>query len=282
MANDEKQPDTNMPSPERQAKLEAAYERQKDTDAPYKNVIIWTLGELQWIMQQRRWSGEWNLPQDMQRANLSGAYLQYANLSGAVLNGTNLSGAVLNYADLSGAVLTSVSLSGAQLWKVNLTRAELSDANLSTAHLQGANLSETNLSGADLLGTHLFAIQGIPHWPTLTTAEQYTLYQEVTSATTTVKRLEELAWSWPGITMQEAIATNPNTPIRTLCELALHAPVAFLRNPVLPMLFLEDPHWLSYKDAQRILQALNEQKMQLTEADMAIVCLIERCAQADI
>ncbi len=74
MANDEQQqqPDTSEPSDGRKAELEAAYEQQKDTDAPYKDVRIGTLGELQWIMQQRKWSGEFNLPNGMQRANLAG------------------------------------------------------------------------------------------------------------------------------------------------------------------------------------------------------------------
>ena len=54
----QQQPDTSVPSAERQAELEAAYEHRRTPRHPTKGVRIRTLGELQWIMQQRRWS--WN------------------------------------------------------------------------------------------------------------------------------------------------------------------------------------------------------------------------------
>jgi Pentapeptide repeats (8 copies) len=125
------QPDISAPTPERQAELEAEYERQKDTDAPYKDVKIRTLGELQWIMQQRHWSGgvdfqqpDW-LPKGMQRANLSGVSLRTV--------------------DLSGTTLTSANLSGADLFRANLSHADLYRADMS-----GVNLRDVNLSGTDL------------------------------------------------------------------------------------------------------------------------------------
>src|SRR5271165_5548694 len=118
----------SVPSPERQAELEAVYERQKASNAPYKDVQIRTLGELLWIMQQRQWSGEFDthqpggllsgkqpanlrgiMPRDV---NLSGARLAFANLSEANLAGANLSGAVLNFSNLSEATLEAANLSG--------------------------------------------------------------------------------------------------------------------------------------------------------------------------
>lgn len=61
MADETKQqePDRTPPSAERQAELERLYQEglEKDKDAPYKGVQIRTLGELEWIMRQRHWSG---------------------------------------------------------------------------------------------------------------------------------------------------------------------------------------------------------------------------------
>lgn len=169
------QPDTSAPSPERQAELEAAYERQKDTETPYKDIAIRTLGELQWIMQQRQWSSEVYLPAGIQRANLSRANLGETNLSGAILDRANLSNAWLSKANLSGASFFEANLSsadiqfanlnGANLIWANLSKAVFRAANLSNANLNGANLSratfngadlqEANLSGADLSGASL-------------------------------------------------------------------------------------------------------------------------------
>jgi len=131
MAETEQQPDTREPSEERKAELEAAYDKQKGSDPPYKGIEIGTLGEVQWIVEQRHWSMAYDLSKDVQRANLSSANLSSANLSGA-----NLSGADLYSANLSGADLTSANLSGA-----NLTKADLSGANLTKANSSGAYLT---------------------------------------------------------------------------------------------------------------------------------------------
>ena len=66
------QPDDHEPSAERQAELEAAYEAQQDTDAPYTGVRIQTLGELHWVMAKRRWVGELHLPEAWNWPNLRG------------------------------------------------------------------------------------------------------------------------------------------------------------------------------------------------------------------
>jgi uncharacterized protein YjbI with pentapeptide repeats len=77
-------------------------------------------------------------PFDLERANLSGHWLQYENFRGANLISANLSGANLTGADLSGA----------HLYDANLSGADLNGAILNSANLNGANLSSANLSGA--------------------------------------------------------------------------------------------------------------------------------------
>ena len=59
--------------------------------------------------------------QELQGANLSGAYLDGANLMGANLDGANLSGAHLQSANLSGARLQSANLQRANLDHTDLT-----------------------------------------------------------------------------------------------------------------------------------------------------------------
>jgi Pentapeptide repeats (8 copies) len=140
------QPDINDPSPERQAELEAAYNAQKDTDAPYKGVQIDTFGELQWIMQQRGWSGKFRLSPGMARANLRGACLLAANLKGIDLYGANLSEADLRNVNLSSAFLREADLSGA-----NLSRANLSGASLRHVNLYGSNIRRVLLSTETIL-----------------------------------------------------------------------------------------------------------------------------------
>jgi hypothetical protein len=153
MANEEQQqPDTSEPSEERKANLEAAYEQQKYTDAPYKDVRIYTLGELQWILSQRQWSVEHRLPEGMQWANLSGANLTEADLNRADLSFANLSGARLSGANLSGAHLIEANLSRAYLEGVNLNGADLTGAKL-----RGASLDLANLRGADLVHSFMDA-----------------------------------------------------------------------------------------------------------------------------
>jgi len=131
VANDEpqqQQPDTSEPSDEPKVEFEMAYERQKTMtpNTPYKDVRIRTLGELQWIMQQRNWSVDLFVPEGMERANLSGVNLRNVNLSGVSLESAFLSGARLRYVNLAGANLTGVNFSGANLYGANLSHAKLS------------------------------------------------------------------------------------------------------------------------------------------------------------
>ncbi len=169
------QPDTRDPSPERQAELEAAYEHQKDSDAPYQGVEIRTLGELRWILRERNWSGKYPLPDGMKRpnlsrarlvsavlpeadlwdANLSEADLVFADLHNATLRGANLREANLGSANLAGADLQGGNLQGASLMSTNLHRADLSGANLTGATCDGADLTDAFLLHANLTGTQL-------------------------------------------------------------------------------------------------------------------------------
>jgi hypothetical protein len=78
-------PNTSEPSVERQAELRAAYEANAAAGKPpYEKMRIRTLGELQWILRERDWSGDLH-PAGKQRPDLSGADFHSVNLSGAGL-----------------------------------------------------------------------------------------------------------------------------------------------------------------------------------------------------
>ena len=123
-------PDDSEPTPERQAELRAAYEKDvAEGKASYEGVAIRTRGELLWVMRERGWSG-WvhDLAAGYKPANLSGAHLNNANLSGANLIRANLRGAHLEWANLRGADLTGAELDGANLDGADLDGADLTDA----------------------------------------------------------------------------------------------------------------------------------------------------------
>jgi Pentapeptide repeats (8 copies) len=154
-----KTPDTSEPSPERQSELETAYEAKKGSFAPYTRVKIRTLGELQWIIQRRKWSSEWP-HKGMSRVNLSGADLRHVVLRGADLSRAALRSADLRDADLKDAVLMDAGLKDAILRDADLRDTILSNANLSYAYLSrtalnGANLRNSHLSRADLRDSDL-------------------------------------------------------------------------------------------------------------------------------
>jgi uncharacterized protein YjbI with pentapeptide repeats len=116
-------PDNSEPAPERQAELRAAYEANTAAGkAPYEGVRIRTLGEVQWVMRERRWSGEALVvegkivpPEGYEWANLSGTDLSGADLPGATLSESNL-----YQANLSGTDLNDAKLNGARLNFANL------------------------------------------------------------------------------------------------------------------------------------------------------------------
>jgi hypothetical protein len=69
-------------------------------------------------------------------------------------------------------------------------------------------------------------------------AEQ--LRAEAMHPTTRPDRLRELAGDH---SLEPFLAQNPNTPPDLLCQLAASYPQQFLANPVLPLLFLENPRF---------------------------------------
>jgi Pentapeptide repeats (8 copies) len=88
----------------------------------------------------------------LQRADLSGAYLQEADLNFANLYRANLEGADLRSARLYQADLRAAKLKEAKLQKADLSRAYLTQAILEGANLAGANLRFANLKGVNLVG----------------------------------------------------------------------------------------------------------------------------------
>ncbi|MBA3822890.1 MAG: pentapeptide repeat-containing protein [Ktedonobacterales bacterium] len=174
--------DSTTPSTTRQAEFAAAYQANVAAGRPpYWHVHIHTLGELDWIMTQRGWSGnvdelnqiqratqdEYIVVADLRDANFSGAQLVNAKLIGADLSrafflGADLTGAQLVDSNLSYARLRMANLNGANLQNATMTlvhgrRATFAGANLTFASLQGARLSQTDLRGARLVGAHLDA-----------------------------------------------------------------------------------------------------------------------------
>jgi len=152
------QPDVRDPDAARQAELRAAY--QGDSGTPYKDVQIRTLGEVQWIIRERQWSGE---IYRLNRVNLSGANLGGVNLRGVHFYGANLSGANLVKVDLSDVHLDGANLSGTNLYDANLHGANFYDGNLQGANLDNADLSGAELGKATLSGASL-------HWVNLSGA----------------------------------------------------------------------------------------------------------------
>ena len=125
--------------------------------------------------------GRRDAKRDIQRIDLTGAFLWSVDLTGASLRnallvGADLTGADLTDADLTGAFLAGAHLSAAHLSRVHLDGADLPDtyfiraflvgaylrsANLSRAHLDGAVLDAAHLDGAVLAGAVLDGAE----WP---------------------------------------------------------------------------------------------------------------------
>jgi uncharacterized protein YjbI with pentapeptide repeats len=160
-------PDDQEPSPERQADLRKAYDANLAVQAPpYSGAEIRTLGELQWILTERGWSGEFD---DFQikyglappgactpPADLRGVVMPRANLKGVHLRRANLNGANLIQANLAGADLVNIQGRDANFGFADFTGALLVSSDLSDAHLRGATLREVQLRFAQLGGTRLY------------------------------------------------------------------------------------------------------------------------------
>ena len=95
-------------------------------------------------------SGAWLPNEDLLEADLRDANLSNADLFLADLRDADLSHADLRDADLRGAKLFGAQLRGAKLGRADLIGADLSHADLSGDDLHGAELGHANLSNADL------------------------------------------------------------------------------------------------------------------------------------
>jgi len=84
---------------------------------------------------------------DLERANLSKAYLEGADLTKANLRGTDLTQADLAEADLPQANLTNAHLTDANLFYADLTGARLEFTDLTRTRLVGTDLSDADLRG---------------------------------------------------------------------------------------------------------------------------------------
>lgn len=96
---------------------------------------------------------------DLERAQLTGAFLMMADLTGAWLAFANLTGADLTFVTLTDATFSFGNLAdarlchvdefdGAKFFKTNLTGADLSYADLAGADLAGADLTGASFEGA--------------------------------------------------------------------------------------------------------------------------------------
>jgi hypothetical protein len=176
-------PDDHVPTPERQAELEAAYDMNSAAGRPpYADVQLQTRGEVWWILTRRGWSGtedEYRVKYELrprgmkvERADFRQAVFADVNLGDIQLRRATLAGTNLVRARLRGAELIDADLSGADLGFADFTDAKLIWANLSQAHLRqailrnaqlrfsdlsGAGFSRSDLSGANLRGARLSA-----------------------------------------------------------------------------------------------------------------------------
>jgi uncharacterized protein YjbI with pentapeptide repeats len=134
----------------RRIALEAGYtENKRVGKAPYAGVRICSSGELQWIMDERRWSGLPN-PRGMGRADLRDADLRGAHLQEAALFEADL-----RHADCTGVCLQRAVLRWANCQEINLSDGDLCSAYLFGANLSGADFRRAQLVGANMQGTNL-------------------------------------------------------------------------------------------------------------------------------
>jgi hypothetical protein len=135
--------------------------------------------------------GRRNRKGDIQRIDLSGAYLKDVTLSGdfsdAFLPDVNLSGGGLaEHGRLHGAFLLSANLTdgffvGSDLVGVTLSRADLTGAHMNGVHLEGADLADVTFTGTELVGAHLKGANLLGRGVTDLTAA-YLTYADLTDA----------------------------------------------------------------------------------------------------
>lgn len=107
--------------------------------------------DLQGINLQRAdLTGAWLVGATLDDVPMEGALLSDASLIRASLGGTRLSGALLRDARLSRAVLVEADLTGASLMAADLSGATLANVCLEGVDLTGANLRGASVEGSDL------------------------------------------------------------------------------------------------------------------------------------
>lgn len=92
---------------------------------------------------------------NLQRADLTGAWLVGANLDDVPMEGARLADACLIRASLGGTRLAEAWLIDARLSRAVLIETDLTGANLMAADLTGASLSQVALPGANMTGADL-------------------------------------------------------------------------------------------------------------------------------
>jgi uncharacterized protein YjbI with pentapeptide repeats len=142
---------------ERGAALTAAYEHNlAEGQAPYAGVKVQTGGELQWIMEQRAWSGQpkarGQKRADFRSANLAQADFNDASLYEANLDEAEAAGAHFCRATMPWSSLRHIHLAGADLRRVILYGSRCEGADLRGANFEGADLRDVDLTGADVRG----------------------------------------------------------------------------------------------------------------------------------
>src|SRR5215469_8207394 len=154
----QKKPHDVHPSLERQAELEAAYQKNVDAkEPPYNGVHIKTLDELEWIMHQRQWTGEPELSQGESRADFRGAVFIGTNLFGAKLRWANFCGADLYKANLSGIKLNHAKFNT----ETNLADVQLSNGDIGLMDVSwgGVSLVRINWEPVQVLGNERSALR---------------------------------------------------------------------------------------------------------------------------
>lgn len=96
------------------------------------------------------------------------------------------------------------------------------------------------------------------HYATLEKERAARLRAEARSPVTSPARLREMALDryLKGKRVREALAANPSTPPDALAHLVREAPAAFCRNPVAPLLALEQPDFIEKVSAGGVRQML--------------------------
>ncbi|MDK3155129.1 hypothetical protein QPK87_00810 [Kamptonema cortianum] len=99
------------------------------------------------------------------------------------------------------------------------------------------------------------------------------LLQQASNPNTPPEQLRELA-TCEDVAIRQLVVANPNTPTEVLWRLGKLFPAQLLENPLLPLLFLENPNL--------IVQIPDETLVRLFELETVPDCLYQRLTQAKL